>query len=45
MQRWALVLMAYNYDIDFRKSANHMNADVMSTLPTVGKDCIGEEEV
>ncbi|KAL0160062.1 hypothetical protein M9458_043787, partial [Cirrhinus mrigala] len=35
MQRWALVLMAYNYDIE--------NADAMSRLPTVVKDCTGEE--
>ncbi len=43
MQRWALVLMAYNYDIEYRKSADHMNADAMSRLPTVVKDCTGEE--
>ncbi len=43
MQRWALVLMAYNYDIEYRKSADHMNADAMSRLPTVVKDGTGEE--
>lgn len=43
MQRWALVLMSYNYDIEYRKSADHMNADAMSRLPTMGKDCIGED--
>ncbi len=45
MQRWALVLMAYNYDIEYRKSADHMNADAMSRLPTVVKGCTGNKEV
>ena len=33
MQRWALILSAYNYDIRYRKSADHANADGMSRLP------------
>lgn len=43
MQRWVLVLMAYNYNIEYRKSADHMNADAMSRLLTVVKDCTGDE--
>ena len=32
MQRWALILAAYQYDIEYRKSAEHANADAMSRL-------------
>ncbi|XP_072177830.1 uncharacterized protein [Diadema setosum] len=33
MQRWALILSAYQYDIQYRRSAEHGNADAMSRLP------------
>ena len=33
MQRWALILLAYTYDIVYRKSADHCNADGLSRLP------------
>lgn len=33
MQRWALILAAYQYDIEYRKSAEHGNADGFSRLP------------
>ncbi|KAL9975231.1 hypothetical protein ACROYT_G012365 [Oculina patagonica] len=32
MQRWALILASYQYDIEYRKSAEHANADAMSRL-------------
>ncbi|XP_033126304.1 uncharacterized protein K02A2.6-like [Anneissia japonica] len=34
MQRWALLLSAYKYDIVYRKSNDHCNADMLSRLPT-----------
>ena len=38
MQRWALLLAAYNYDIEFRPTAAHSNADALSRLP-LPDDC------
>ena len=33
MQRWALLLSAYTYDIQFRSTKLHANADTLSRLP------------
>ncbi|KAL7843904.1 hypothetical protein SRHO_G00224430 [Serrasalmus rhombeus] len=33
MQRWALLLSAHNYTIEYRKGALHANADGLSRLP------------
>ncbi|XP_061878364.1 uncharacterized protein K02A2.6-like [Entelurus aequoreus] len=33
LQRWALVLAAHNYTIQYRKAADHGNADGLSRLP------------
>ena len=33
MQRWALLLSAYSYDLEFRTSEKHANADGLSRLP------------
>jgi hypothetical protein len=33
LQGWALILMAHQYDIQYRKSADHANCDTLSRLP------------
>ena len=33
LQRWALLLAAYQYDIEFRSTTAHGNADALSRLP------------
>ena len=33
MQRWALTLSAYSYNIEYRKASENANADAMSRLP------------
>ena len=33
LQRWSLILASYNYQIEYRKSSAHANADSMSRLP------------
>ena len=36
MQRWAWTLSAYQYDIEFRPTGEHSNADGLSRLPLAG---------
>lgn len=33
LQRWSLILSAYNYDISYRSTKLHSNADALSRLP------------
>ncbi|UYV61011.1 K02A2.6-like [Cordylochernes scorpioides] len=39
LQRWALILSAYTYDIKFRRTQDHGNADLLSRFP------VGCEEI
>ena len=32
-QRWAVILQAYNYQVEYRTSAEHAKADALSCLP------------
>ncbi|PIK58571.1 hypothetical protein BSL78_04477 [Apostichopus japonicus] len=47
MQRWALILSAYTYNVEYRPSADHGNADALSRLPCnhKGHDMSHEETI
>ena len=38
LQRWALILSAYDYSIEFKPTGRHANADGFSRLPIMSKD-------
>lgn len=42
MQRWAIVLSAYDYEIEYRASEKHANCDALSRLP-LENSTIGSE--
>ena len=44
MQRWSLMLAAYQYEIEYRKSAEHANAEALSRLVQASLEEQGEEE-
>lgn len=45
MQRWALILSAYQYNIEYRKGATHANADAFSRLPIQSEGKSEEAEI
>ena len=44
LQRWATLLSAYNYDICYKSSKEHCNADGLSRLPLPAKEMLQSEE-
>ena len=38
MQRWAIFLSAYSYDIEYKGTKLHANADSLSRLPVQGEE-------
>ena len=44
MQRWSLILAANQYEIEYRKSAEHSNADAFSRLVQASLEEQKEEE-
>ena len=44
MQMWSLILAAYQYEIEYRKSAEHANADALSRLVQTSLEDQEEEE-
>ena len=44
MQRWSLILAAYQYEVEYRKSAEHANADALSKLMQASLEEQEEEE-
>ena len=45
MQRWAIVLSAYDYYREYRKSADHANCDALSRLPYEDSSVSGESAI
>jgi len=44
LQRWAIILMAYNFDIKYRSTTAHGNADAISRLPISSDPLFDKEE-
>ena len=44
MQRWALILAAYQHELQFRSIDEHKNADMLSRLPLKEEDFTASEE-
>ena len=41
LQRWALLLSAYNYQLEFKPTEQHSNADGLSRLPLQSQSSLG----
>ena len=43
LQRWAIILSAYRYDIKFKSTGEHYNADALSRLPACNDDTTAQD--
>lgn len=43
LQRWGLILMAHNYVIKYRKSADRVDADILSRFPDSSEQYLAAE--
>jgi len=45
LQRWAVILLAYSYQVEYRPSTKHGNADALSRLPLKSSPLKEEGEI
>jgi hypothetical protein len=45
LQRWAILLSGYQYDIKYRKSSAHSNCDGLSRLPIISEEVEDSEDL
>ena len=44
LQRWAIILSAYTYNIQYKLTKEHGNADTLSRFPVTNDDCFEKEQ-
>ena len=44
LQRWAIILSAYTYDIQYKPTKEHGNVDILSRFPVTNDDCFEKEQ-
>ena len=44
LQRWAIILSDYTYNIQYKPTKEHGNADTLSRFPVTNDDCFEKEQ-